>query len=328
VNLKNNIEPWIAAKKIRIPDFIICGAMKCGTTTIHQILNNHPYIFIPNREVNFFDIDNLIEHPDFLFFNNKKWFIQNIEDDPQRYWQWYSSFFSDAKDNQLIGEDSPIYIASEKAAIRIASQTKPIKIIIILRNPTHRSYSHYWHLVRTGRATHSFEDTIRYEPNSILLRSNYKKQIENFLKHIPKSRIIFVLFEDFLANKETQLQEICNFLNVDYDLLPKTALELHANKTLIPKYINLHLLKNRIFREQGNSLYLKHLPNVPPYSIEKKQTFSVKIIEKIYNHLNYKINNIPKISESTKLFLDKYFQDNLIGLNELIQKDAFSVWFE
>ncbi len=79
------------------------------------------------------------------------------------------------------GEGSSIYLAS-----RIALQNKEIKLNFLLRNPTKRAYSQYYHMLRTGRSTHTFEDTLKYNPVSVLERSLYKDHLEPYYKNIPK----------------------------------------------------------------------------------------------------------------------------------------------
>ena len=111
----NIINHWIAPQDLRLPDFIICGAMKCGTTTVHEILNSHPAIGIPNAEINFFDIDDTLEHSDFLFHAEGRWFFPDISENNRAYWKWYSRFFSEIPDVCLIGEDSTCYLASSIA---------------------------------------------------------------------------------------------------------------------------------------------------------------------------------------------------------------------
>lgn len=61
MNYKKENE-WVAPENVRLPDFIICGAMKCGTSTVHSLLNQHPYVYIPDPEINFFDIDDIFQH--------------------------------------------------------------------------------------------------------------------------------------------------------------------------------------------------------------------------------------------------------------------------
>lgn len=71
--------------KWRFPDFIIVGAMKCGTTSLHKILSSHPEIFIPEREIHFFDIDDISQHPDFFIFSNGNWYYPQLGRDVEKY---------------------------------------------------------------------------------------------------------------------------------------------------------------------------------------------------------------------------------------------------
>ena len=66
----------ISSQPENLPDFIIAGATKSATTTLHTILNKHPDVFIPNGELHFFDMDDIFEHPDFNEFDKfeNKWY--------------------------------------------------------------------------------------------------------------------------------------------------------------------------------------------------------------------------------------------------------------
>ncbi|WP_445666638.1 sulfotransferase [Fodinibius sp. AD559] len=70
-----------------IPDFIIAGAMKCGTTSLHYILSKHPQIFIPDEEINFFDLDEFDQHKDFIMYKNGKWYYPNFMKNKVEYLQ-------------------------------------------------------------------------------------------------------------------------------------------------------------------------------------------------------------------------------------------------
>ena len=84
---------WKATNHKLLPDFIIGGAMKSGTSTLHTILSHHPDIFIPSDEIHFFDIDNILQHPDFNFYENGKWVYQSMEKNPEKMWKWYHNKF-------------------------------------------------------------------------------------------------------------------------------------------------------------------------------------------------------------------------------------------
>src|SRR5262245_3229839 len=98
----------------RFPDFIIAGAMKSGTTSLHQILASDPRIYIPDEEIFFFDMDDLVQHPAFFYPTPDRWLTQSYQPDNPRTRAWYSGFFAPAREDQLIGEDSTTYLASEK----------------------------------------------------------------------------------------------------------------------------------------------------------------------------------------------------------------------
>jgi len=316
---------WQLPEYSNKPNFIICGAMKSGTTTLHAILNEHPDVFIPNNEIHFFDMDNIIQHPDFNTFNGNEWYFNDISKTSEKYWQWYSSQFDNASNGQLLGEDSTTYLASPLAAERIALQSSQPKIIIMLRNPTSRAYSQYWHLLRSGRATYSFEDTLKYNPESLLTRSLYLSQLKSYFNCFPKNRMKIVIFEEFLANKLQHITDICSFIGIDIKTLPESVFSLHENQSRIPKYPYLQQQKNRFFRAGGNNNYNAHFCN---QDLLKKPMTLTRLID--YSHR--KINPLiavkpPKMKVSTKHFLDTYFKTELAGINDLLGQDVLSLWF-
>lgn len=324
----NAKDPWIAPEDIRIPDFIICGAMKCGTTSLHYMLNEHPEIFIPEKELHFFDMDEVVQHPNYNYFDNGKWYTHNPETAPETYWSWYASQFEDASKDQLLGEDSTIYINSEKAAQRIALQEKKVKLVVMLRNPTSRSYSQYWHMLWSGRATYDFEKTIRYAPHSVLDRSLYKDYLERFLRHVPRKHVMIVILEEFLKDTRADLEKVCRHIGVDEKLLPEGAENIHVNQALAPRWPALQLWMNRIFREQGNIHYTDFLPESADSQGRKRNRKPFNLPHRIHRKINpLQKKKPPKIHPETKRFLDEYFKSRLEGINELVGKDVMSIWF-
>ncbi len=318
---------WVAPKEMKTPDFIICGAMKSGTTTLHHILSQHPDIYIPEREIHFFDIDNLFEHPDFFLFEKEQWIAQDIHQDPDKFWSWYTNHFAAAKEGQLLGEDSTVYLSSERAAQRIALQAKDIKVVIMLRNPTSRAYSQYWHMLRTGRATYTFEDMIQYDPYSVLGRSMYYEQLKNFIRHIPLERIKIVAFEDFVADNIQTTKTVCEYIGVDYDALPQTAFSAHENAARIPKYMNIQILRNKLLRPFNTINYGNFLPT--HHTQSRPRLNAIKVANKVHRIINPLINSRPpKIRPSTQKFLDDFFRKELAGLDELLGQPLLARWFD
>ena len=316
---------WISEETNLLPDFIIAGAMKCGTSTLHTILNKHPKIFIPKEEVHFFDMDNILQHSDFNFHHNETWTTQSMEKDPELVWKWYQKKFK-GNESLIKGEDSTTYLASRCAAERISMQKKEIKLLFLLRQPSLRAYSNYSHLLRSGRATYNFEDTIRYNPFQVINRSLYKEQLESFYKNIPKERIKVILFEDLVKNPELTIKEVSKFIGIDYDDFPEDALKTHSNRGSVPRYGKLYLKKNLVLRNFGNLHYSNTLPFIDP-SIKTTVPLIARVINKIHGKINPNVPIIDEINQETKKMLDVYFFKEMQGIDELIGKDVLSKWF-
>ena len=109
----------------RLPDFYVVGAPKCGTTSLHRYLRQHPGVFVPDvKEPNFFCSD---------FPSIQKY--KSLED--------YSMLFEPAQENQLVGEASPWYLYSKTAIQNILDVQPDAKFIVMLRNPVDAVISYY-----------------------------------------------------------------------------------------------------------------------------------------------------------------------------------------
>jgi hypothetical protein len=317
---------WNSKEENNLPDFIIGGAMKSGTTSLHQILEQHPDVFIPERELHFFDIDNIIQHPDFNFYNpaSQTWQYQSMSQQSDKLWDWYHSFYRSSKE-LVKGEVSSTYLASPMVPERISKQKKPIKFVFSLRHPTSRAYSNYWHLVKTGRTSHTFEELLRINPDHVLSRSLYKEQLEPYYKKLGQARIKTICFEGFIANPTQTIQELCHFLNIVFDKIPANSLSIHAHQSRVSSNIKLQLLRNKLLSKSATLQYINSLP-ISPKKISI--SFSSKVINKLHDIINpANRTELPKMHSSTKSFLDEYFYDRLNGINELIGFDILEEWF-
>ncbi|MFB6198886.1 MAG: sulfotransferase, partial [Halobacteriaceae archaeon] len=133
-----------------VPDFIIGGAMKSGTSSMRWILSSREDVFIPDRELHFFTMGDPIQFTETVKFHPER---IRFDLDDEKKTEWYKSFFEAAQSDQLIGEDSTSYLPSRVAPRRIREFLPDVKLIFMLRDPVERTYSHYRHLLMTGRAT-------------------------------------------------------------------------------------------------------------------------------------------------------------------------------
>lgn len=187
-----------------VPDFIIIGAMKSGTTTLYQYLCQHADIFMTTpKEPGYFSRNEVY----------------------QKGPEWYLSLFANARPGQKIGEASTCYSRWPTYAHvpeRIFKSNPKTKLIYLLRHPVDRAYSHYGHLRFYHDKTYpSFEDALVAEPE-IVDASKYMCQIEQFLQFFPKEQLYLVDFDGLIANPKDAVNEIlafigCNEINLSFE---------------------------------------------------------------------------------------------------------------
>jgi hypothetical protein len=141
--------------KVNIPNMFILGAAKAGTTTLYNLLKQHPQVFLS------FD-----KEP--MFFSRDDYYSRGIE--------WYiDTFFKNSGEFTIRSEATPHYLYWAKkvsARIHAVYASQPIKFLVILRNPIQRAYSWYWNMVSEGRESLSFLDALLAEERRI--RENWR----------------------------------------------------------------------------------------------------------------------------------------------------------
>jgi len=181
-------------------DFIIVGAMKAGTSSLGFHLNNHPDVYLPEKELQFFN-------------------------DDQKFSKGYDFYYKLFKPDRekVLGEKTPTYSYQENVAERIYKFNPKVKLIWIFRNPVDRAYSNYLHAVKNGSELLSFKSAVENESERIktdiwkgyVERSIYIKQVEWYLQWFREEQMHFVVFEEFKANPEKELKKVFDFLEVD-----------------------------------------------------------------------------------------------------------------
>lgn len=187
-------------------DFVICGAQKGGTTALDAYLREHPEICMAKKkEVHFFDREK-------FFSNNKPNYSR------------YHAYFSPNKQHRVFGEATPIYMFWEKAIQRIYQYNPNMKLIVVLRDPVKRAYSH-WNMERIrGNEDKDFIDAISYEQQmqgseqqrvfSYVQRGFYLQQLENIWSYFPKQQVLVLKNEELKLHPQQTLARITDFLEV------------------------------------------------------------------------------------------------------------------
>lgn len=201
-----------------LPDFIIVGTQKGGTSSLFYYLSQHPQVTPAiQKEIHYFD---------------------NAYEKGER---WYKARFPVLKKNGaqkvITGEASPYYIFHPYAVKRIARDVPNAKLIVLLRNPVERAYSHYQMATRKGMETLSFEEAVEIEESrlkpeiemldadesyrsyvhqsfSYVARGFYADQLERLFKHVSRENVLILNSEAFFSNPQHACDKAFTLLGV------------------------------------------------------------------------------------------------------------------
>jgi len=281
-------------------DFICAGAQKSGTTTLFNMLSQHPSVYMPRRkELYFFDDER----------NFKKGYI------------WYESLFEEDSDLQVKGDITPDYILFPKCAKRILNYNPDVKILIMLRNPADRAFSHYQMKKRDTEENKSFSEALKSEAErtgrgyrsmmkySYLQRGFYYKQLKPYFDLFPPENIKIIIFEEFIKDIINHMGEIEMFLEIPcvmkYDLSKKT------NEGYLPKRRYIAYIKRHLIRPV-RGIYNKVIPQ--------------KIREKVSHATDAGILPKENLAADIRTRLMAIYHDDIKNLENLINRDL-SLWF-
>lgn len=290
--------------KINRPNFLGIGTAKAGTTTMFEILKQHPQIFLPDvKEVCFFD----------------EKYDKGLD--------WYLRHFTGVKDEKAIGEITPYYIYDKTVPKKISEDLgADIKLILILRNPADRAYSNYIMTSARGLDNRSFKEAVDNENKSknnlqnypvkihYINRGFYDVQVERYRKYFDQEKMLVLLFEeDILKNRKKTFKKIFKFLEVDdYDLFTdidsKPAAKWRSDK------IN----------------YLLNTPNIINQSVKKllpQRNIRMMIKHKLIKVNTKKMANRKEFKELRKHLIDNVYKESILNLEKILNRDL-SVWYK
>lgn len=298
----------------KLPNFLIVGAAKSGTSSLYKYLSEHGQIFMSPQKEPRFITSQIMDFP----LNGPKdhlvesWYVKNFDQ--------YTKLFEGVSNEIAIGEASAdtLYF-HEKTIPVIKKYLNDVKIIIILRNPVERSISAYKHLVRDGREHLSFEEgleaeNLRIERNFELIYhykevSKYYDCVKNFLDNFDEVKVVFN--EDLRDNPEKVMEEIFGFLNVEK--IKIKGLSRRFNVSGKPKSRLVHYL---LFEDNK----LKGLLKPVTHALTTKE-FRMKASLFLFN----KNLNPISVKKETKTYLYALFQEDIEKLGKLLNKDL-SFW--
>jgi hypothetical protein len=194
-----------------LPNFLVIGAAKAGTTSLYHYLRGHPQVFMPERkELNF-------------FVENDGW-VKGTS--------WYERQFEGAGDAVAVGEASPNYSkhpAFPGVPERIAKLIPEAHLIYLIRHPVERYRSGYLDEIRHGRERGPIEQTLVTNPG-YLDASRYAMQIERYLEHFPREQLLVITSEDLKHDRAATMRVVHGFLGVEDITLASLTDELNRSE--------------------------------------------------------------------------------------------------
>lgn len=284
-------------------DFFCLGVFKAATTYIAKIIDLHPEASISTgKEVHYF---------------NKYYGLSRVNPNFDKPVSWYKSFFLSARKDQKVGDVSPMYFVDPEAPKKIKELYPNAKLIICLRDPVQRAYSHYM-MEKTDKslwvADYTFEEVMVH--NRFYTESGlYYKQLQKYLEYFKLNQFHFIFFEDIERNPKKVSKDLYTFLG-----FKNTDLYFGSDKTnpySKPRIEWLNKVLMGFIYLRHNTLRLKWLKEG---FIRKSLTESGKLFVRIKN-LNRNSSPYKPLDIEVRQRLVEKFIDDIEKLEKILNRD-------
>lgn len=298
-----------------LPNFLIIGAAKAGTTSLYKYLEQHPDIYMSSfKEPGFFAFEGQtlnFQGPGVKHRINK-WTVTDLDS--------YREMFAGVENQKAIGEATPLYLYYRQSCDRIKHYIPDAKLIVMLRDPVARAFSNYVWAVQPGaEPITDFAEALAAEPERI--RQNwgprwhyqaqgfYYQQLKPYFETFDRRQIRVYLHQDFVSDPKRVLQDIFHFLEVD------TSFELDLSK----KHNVSQIPRNKTWHEFINQPHLLKSLVKPLIPLELR----TKIKKEAKKQNLYK----PKLDPEVRRYSIERYRTDILQLQELIDRDLAS-WLQ
>jgi hypothetical protein len=294
-----------------LPNLLIAGSAKCGTSSLHNYLAQHPEIFMSRKKEPRFITSQCTPLPlnGPKDYRVEKWYVKTYPE--------YCDLFKDGSNHKVIGESSADTLYFHKNTIPVIKQyLGDPKIILVLRNPVKRAFSAYQHLVRDDRESLSFQDALNREQERIndnweliyhyRAVSRYYEPVKAFLANFSNVKVI--LNEDLAKQPEKTLHEVFEFLGVDAGFKVKDSKTKH-NMSGVPRSRWLHefLFEGHPIRDFLRPVVRLFVP------AKVRKEVSLKVQQSNLQPMD--------VDSETAATLKIEFRDEILKLQDLLKKD-------
>ena len=198
-----------------LPNFLIIGDFKAGTTSLYSYLRQHPEVYMPSavKELRFFSYD-----PQNSYHQRAKSTVVRSLDE-------YRSHFEACGEAKAIGEASPAYLRSPGAAARIHALLPNARLIVCLRNPADRLHSAHQMRYRSTKHRRPLDESL-FSNDAALIKANfYWLDLSRYFELFPREHIHVILFEELIRDPAAAARGVYEFLGVDPHFVPDFAVQ-------------------------------------------------------------------------------------------------------
>ena len=284
-----------------LPNFIMIGVAKAGTTSFYRYLDQHPEVFMcPIKGTNFFGYEDA---------RDWKWIDEGdpplLQHFHAKTLEEFEAMFAGASDELVIGEVSPQYFHCPTAARRIHECIPDVKLAVSLRNPAERAFSGFLMRTRRGDAVKNFYQELSAESRHVK-EGFYYRRLKRYFDLFPKHQIKVYVFEEFKKDPAKVIVDLFEFLGVNTSYVPDTS--VRHNPGAIPKIRWL----NQLF-------YHPALIGVSQAILPER----LQVLAKRVRQNN--LRTAPKLPSELRAELLNLYHEDILKLEALLDRDL-SVW--
>jgi Sulfotransferase domain len=285
-------------------DFIGIGFAKSGTTTVANLLEEHPEICmsIP-KEVQYFNITRSFYHKPIENSNYEKGS------------QWYKNHWAHQKSERLRGEISPQYIQSITSLERIKKDQPQAKILIFLRNPADIAFSFY------GMAVHHHQVKLPHFSEAISTNEHIRERmflfekVKDCINLFSKNQIHFFILEEFMKDREAAIKSLYKFLGVDIQFKPP-SLNLVFNAAGSSKFNWLRLFEKKLVATLSGLGFTAFIKTLKNWSVTQK-----------IQQLNTRKHKNPELTMEDRKYIYEQVKNDVEMLETIVGRDL-SFWLK
>ena len=274
-----------------LPNFLVIGAQRAGTSLLHQLLASHPEIYVPHqrKELHYFD----------------RYYDRGLS--------WYQSYFPKpaiASAYRAIGETTPDYLALPEVAPRIATTLPECRLVAILRNPVDRAHSWYQYCRRNRNEQRDLETFLRQDPLA-LEWGLYERHLKRVMRCCPSHPILVLLYEELLREPAAELARLAQFLTLGRPFARANEVLQHkVNASEAPK-----LRRGFALARRAGGFLLRHDLNWP---IRAAKSLGAR-------RLFGSGEAAPPMTPEIRSQLEAYYAEDVTRLSDLLRRDL-SLW--